>query len=290
MARPIEYLAPAVFGLFLAACAGADSVLFVTATSIGINGDTATQSVNIGYDRYEGVVAPIYDEGQAPPVYARLESDLSIVSPEISQVYATGDAALIAVRRILPPDDLDKLKTTAPKRIMVFGTGTHWGLEATFRTEALSSLSLGYKRAEASYIPLMPYSDRSKGDGYASVLAAINLDLEAEKIKDAGLKTSQFFATGDAARKLAARNDIHTAFKEKAEKGLTPIDPKKFPGIKTWNECQQNKKVSLQKLQEWLDSRDWSGKTKPQTLVFATNELYEDDRKDAVKHFCGSTP
>jgi len=106
------------------------------------------------------------------------------------------------------------------KRVMVFGTGTHWGLEATYRSQALASLSLGYKRAETSYIPLMKQGENDAADFYASVLAAINLDAQTSSFKDAGLNTSSFFATGDAAKQVAARPDIYTAFQQEAQNAI----------------------------------------------------------------------
>jgi hypothetical protein len=57
-------------------------------------------------------------------------------------------------------------------------------------------MKFGYNREEMSIIPLQPGDPGgSTPDKYASVLAAINLDLSAPNLSDASLKLTQFFAT-----------------------------------------------------------------------------------------------
>ena len=74
----------------LAGCAQTDRVTFVTASEVGIGADATLGNVNIGYDRNELVIGPVYPEtGALPPVYAKLDSDLAIFNPRIQQIYAT---------------------------------------------------------------------------------------------------------------------------------------------------------------------------------------------------------
>ena len=63
-------------------------MLFLTTTQIGIDADSKSQSTTIGYERYEGYIGPGYKNGGVPPVIARLESNLSVIDPKVSQVYA----------------------------------------------------------------------------------------------------------------------------------------------------------------------------------------------------------
>jgi hypothetical protein len=94
---------PLGFALLLpvlaAACADPDRVLFVTSSQLGITVDGATQQGNVSLSRFEGVIAPVYDGGAVPPVYARLGTDGGFFTPKVSQLYTTGDAALIASGR-----------------------------------------------------------------------------------------------------------------------------------------------------------------------------------------------
>jgi hypothetical protein len=82
--------------LAMAGCASTDHVLFVTKTSIGIDFDAKPATASIAYDRIEGYVAPRYANGEIPPVVASVKSDGAIFKPAMRQVYATGDAAVIA--------------------------------------------------------------------------------------------------------------------------------------------------------------------------------------------------
>ena len=228
----------AVSVALLTGCGGdPNRVSFLTATQIGIDADSKSQSAQIGYERYEGYVGPGYENGGVPPVIARLESNLSIFDPKVSQMYATGDAARLASGR----DAKWGAKPLAGDReIMYFGTGTNFGLKATFSTEA-PAFGLGYKRQEFSLIPIgteraqskpaTKASEKAAGaetpnpadqseDIYLSVLAAFDLNIENKSFEDTGAGVFQFFATGDAAETLAKREDIRRAFSKLANSAL----------------------------------------------------------------------
>jgi hypothetical protein len=237
--------------LALTGCATTTDVLFVTKASIGIDFDAKPASASIGYDRTEGYIAPRYDNGEIPPVVASIRSDGGIFNPKIRQVYATGDAAVIAVSEdpkavltALDPESSDgktKKKLKGEKKLMFFGTSTTTGLKVGFTTYVPDSFVFGFKRKEYSFIPLgeQEDTDGTTYDVYPSVLASIDTAANAgtadkEGVKgDTSLSNSQFFATGRAARELAAKPTINKAFiaqattslrAEQAEKGVNHDD------------------------------------------------------------------
>ena len=86
----------------------------------------------------------------------------------------------------------------------------------------MPSFTLGYKRKEASYIPLRK-SHNGTEDHYTSVLASIDnsVIIEADGQK---YENGQFFATGEAAKRLATHPEIKLAFKKRAEDALGKFD------------------------------------------------------------------
>lgn len=229
--------------LVLTGCTTTNEVLFVTKTSVGIDFDAKPATASIGYDRTEGYIAPRYDNGEIPPVVASIKSDVAIFSPNIRQVYATGDAAVIAVsaypKKALeyldpfpgqgtPPlpvkDHTPEKKLRGDKKLMFFGTSTTTGLKVGFSTAVPDSFSFGYKRKEYSFIPVGTVGEGdNEYDVYPSVLASIDTRANVSTkgvIDKTGLSSSQFFATGRAARKLAANDDVNKAFRDLATKSL----------------------------------------------------------------------
>jgi hypothetical protein len=211
---------------FLGGCA-ADRVIFVTKTTIGIDADTTPPTVSIAYDRTDGYIGPRYDNGAVPPVVSSLQSDLAIFAPKVKQVYATGDAAeLVTDHSSTAPT---KRKLTGAKKTMFFGTTTTVGLKLSFDgTGAPESISLGYKRKEISVIPLGTVTEKDDAgnsiqvDKYPSVIAGIDMRVNAESFRDTGLALSQFFATGYSAEVLAMDPEIRASFQTIAEQGTSP--------------------------------------------------------------------
>src|SRR5580704_948184 len=200
-----------------------DYATFVTATNIGISADTTTQDLSIGYTRAELFTGPGYpDRGEAPQVAGYIGSNLSPFTPKIQQLYATGVAAGLATQDKDPAAGEEKPDPyTGKRRPLIFGTGTNVGLKIGFAggtAPAPSSMKFGYNREEMSIIPLQQGDPSSNmPDKYASVFAAINLNLSAPNLSDSSLKLTQFFATGAAARNLAKRKYIRDSFKQQAE-------------------------------------------------------------------------
>lgn len=233
-----------------AGCTDPDHVVFVTTSQFGVAADAATQHANVGLDRYEAVVAPVFDEGALPPVYARLGTDGGFFTPQVSQLYATGNAALIAsqakpqlncvkddgkpVRWTGDGDDPCKVPVLtsvepAERKRMFFGTSTSLGLAVKGTADAPGSIHFGFKRRELSVIPLTNHYDddgKATGEqGYASTLAAINARVQegcepGQTGQNQGVCLSQFFATGEAAVGVASDTNakVVTIFKEASGK------------------------------------------------------------------------
>ena len=205
-------------------CADKNTALFVTNTSLGIDFDSEPPMGSIGYDRTEGYIGPRYDNGVVPPVVAALESDNSFLRGNIRQVYATGRAASLVARQA---DDQALVPVDQPLpgtgKLMFFGTTTTIGLKVGFSTAGLpSSFVFGYKRKEASVLPLGTVKD---GDEtlhyYPSVIASIDTTGAANPApNESGLKIMQFFGTGEAAEFLALNKKVQAAFKDRAESAL----------------------------------------------------------------------
>ncbi len=194
---------------------------------------------------------------------AYLESNLSVFDPKISQVYATGDAARLVAKR--GPKWKNK-PLSGNKNIAYFGTGTIFGLKATFSGEA-PAFNLGYKRQEFSLIPIGSETEKTKPaekntsgkledpdpkdpdgseDIYPSVLAAFDLNVANRSYAGTGVGVSQFFATGDAADKLALLPRIQARFKKEAEEAM------KFREI----DCVRDPDDASDKILAWVKLND----------------------------------
>jgi len=216
----------------VAGCADPNTVLFVTNTSLGINFDSKPPTANIAYDRTEGFVGPRFANGAAPPAVASIETGGNIFGPKVRQVYATGHAAVRATKgpesaegpTALESDDNNK------KKLMFFGTETTVGIKVGFGTNTLpDSLLFGYRRKEASVIPLGEIKENGKTTAvYPSVLASIDMNTKTTSPEETGITSKQFFATGQAAVALATNPAVGAAFAAKAQSaalaGLTETE------------------------------------------------------------------
>lgn len=204
--------------VLLSACT--DYATFVTSTDIGINLDAKTEQLNIGYARAELFHGPGYpDKGAAPSAFGYISSDLSVFSPNVKQLYATGEAAELVTQHDAPPTTAEKADTLAGyRRPLFFGTGTSFGLRVGFAGDVPSSVKVGFNREEVSIIP-MQQKDPLTGepDKYASVLASINTDNTIASPSGTHIRPTQFFATGAAARNLAKREEIRDIYEAQAK-------------------------------------------------------------------------
>lgn len=225
-------LISAFAALALAGCETVpEKVLFVTDTALGVNFNANPGTLGLGYDRNEAYLAGRRPDGSIPPVVGFFESGGNIFDPEVRQLYATGNAAVVAASGAEPAQEprpqvaglaegAESLVVSKPakaaadreavsRKMAVFGTTTSLGLKVGFGTQPYpDSFIFGYKRKEMSWIPV---TERTVGGQEVtitpSVLAVIDSTIKTEASPaDTGLSLRQFFATGAPADKLAKAN------------------------------------------------------------------------------------
>lgn len=212
--------------VFISGCSTVDKAVFVTKTSISVlDVDSTPSEVSFAYDRTEGFIGPNYQNGSVPSVVGSFRSSGEIFNPKIKQVYATGEAANLVVdgnAQRYQEGDQDKLKTNSKedKKTLFFGTSTSLGFKIGVESTNPTFL-LGYRRKEASYIPLRKNSDGE--DIYSSVLASIDTSISNSR-DGAKFTNGQYFATGVAAKKLASDDIVQEAFRERAKSALEQYD------------------------------------------------------------------
>lgn len=200
---------------------------FVTKTSFSlVDVDTAPPGVSIAYDRVEGYLGPRFDDGTVYPVAGSLETHGAGFDRQIRQVYAAGDAARIVTAQpgtAPPPPRPVPQADGRDNKVLFFGTATSVGLKIGFADGAPlpTSFSLGYKRKEASVIPV----DRER---QPSVLASFDNAAGVRAAQAGGragaeFGVEQFFATGRAAENLAGRPSIKDRFQDKAVQAMGEV-------------------------------------------------------------------
>ncbi|MEH6385762.1 MAG: hypothetical protein V7780_14225 [Colwellia sp.] len=211
------------FSLFLSGCSTTDSAVFVTKTTIAvIDVDSTPGTVSFAYDRVEGFFGPNYENGAVPPVVASMKTSGEITSPTIKQLYATGEAATLVIN----PDAIGYQQSSddelvGGRKALIFGTSTSLGFKFGL-SNSIPNFTLGYKRKEASYIPIHKGTD-GNSDKYSSVLASIDTTITTD-IDGNEFENGQYFATGEAAKLLAVQPYIKDAFKNSAESALGSYD------------------------------------------------------------------
>lgn len=226
--------------LTLGGCASPrDNAIFATRTSLSvIDTESTPASVSIAYDRAEGYMGPRLPDGSVYPVFGLLETDGGILFREVRQTYAGGCAAqlvtLPAGRPVLScPQPLTPTQGASDdKPILFFATSTTLGVKLAFQTAANASVpipesfTLGYKRKEASIIPV-------DAQRQPSVLASV--DTRSGAAVDSGgtatvsptgpgpLQLTQFFATGVAAENLARDPEVVRILHARATSALTEV-------------------------------------------------------------------
>ena len=132
----------------------------MTKSTIGVvDVESTTGTVSFAYDREEGYFGPNYESGAVPSVVASMRNSGDIINPTIKQLYATGEAAVLVVDEDATdytPGDSDKL--IGNRKALVFGTSTSLGFKIGL-TNSNPTFTLGYKRKEASYIPIHKSTD-----------------------------------------------------------------------------------------------------------------------------------
>jgi hypothetical protein len=285
-------------------CADKNTALFVTNSSLGINFDSKPPTANIAYDRTEGFIGPRFPNGGAPPAVASIETGGTIFDPKVRQVYATGDAAVKATKGASAGDGPQTLEGEPnQKQLMFFGTETTIGLKVGFGTTGTpDSLLFGYRRKEASVIPLgETQKEETTPDGqkvkktvavYPSVLASIDMNVDAKHQAATGLSTKQFFATGQAAVALATNDTVAAAFRaraiESAKSGLTDeqVAAAKAAGVTSANVTRDR----LNKISDYISNADGTlNKAKRDQMVTDANaqnpEVVPDNLARQLKNY-----
>lgn len=210
-------------GILLSAC-GTNEAVFVTTTNIGFDADTTPANISIAYNRFEGFYGPTDKEGHMPPVVARIESNLSVTNPKVSQLYATGRAAMDVTNPQEQPANTENPPLEGTRRVSFFGVSSVTGLKVAFNPATLfESLSFGYKRKEVTYLPLIKDPETQQAT-YPSTLASMNLNTRVSNITDTSEGISQFYATGVAAENLARTNNtVRTFFREETQNAFASL-------------------------------------------------------------------
>lgn len=199
---------------------GVNEALFVTSTTIGLNADATQQNLVIAYDRYEGFVGPVDDNGNAPPAVAFISSNQSTSNPRVKQLYATGLAALDVTvgetganlrRAEMAKAENQKNVIDENRRVAFFAVAQTTGLKIKFSpATVVDHVLVGYNRKEASFLPLV--ENEKKEASYPSTFASISRNVDIKALGDTTDGVTQFFATGSAARNIALRKDVRAYF------------------------------------------------------------------------------
>lgn len=287
--------------LMLGACSHPDRVLFVTSSSLGINVDNKPPTVAIAYDRAEGYIGPVYENGAMAPVVGSIATGGTIFSPKVRQIYATGAASLKAVKDNVTDGPSELSGDPNKKRMTFFGTTTTIGLKAGFGTSGVpDSLTFGYKRKEFSFLPLQATTVNGKTvDVYPSVLASIDSSTNISSLEGTGLSTTQFFATGATADALADNAAIKSAFKsisqEATTSSLTPEDLAKAKAAGATD--RQTQDTSLNDILNYVAPNQQLDKAKLSDLVDKANakakgsvpeDLKQASNVDAIRNRIGN--
>jgi len=161
-----------VLGLSLMVSSCRDTVIFTTRTGIALDLDTQPTTIDAGFIRSEGILAPIFEGGEVLPVLSSVGSGTKGLGLASDHSFATGDASIIFSDSLLEHDRYefgeewklpDKLRDgiiRVPKgqnrSLFFFGTDTSLGLHVQWTAATLpTGVSLGWKRKELAIVPLM---------------------------------------------------------------------------------------------------------------------------------------
>ena len=216
-------LAALAAALALAGCASVDThATFVTKTSVAlVDVDSAPSGVSFGYQRTEGYLGPRLKNGQAVPVVGYIRTDGNLLARSLQQVYATGCAAEVvsgAASAASAPKGSACAGTdlSDQPRPMLFATGTTLGVSFSLGEGNAPSLTLGYRRKEASVIPVDPGAMPSVLATHGNVVQA-----GANGGRPSGeLGISQYFATGRAADAWAGATEVKDLFRRNTDDAL----------------------------------------------------------------------
>lgn len=212
--------------LLVSCSTGKDSILFVTKTSLGVDIDSKSPTLDIGYTRKEMTLAPQFEEGQVLPQMASFSSNEGIaVNTALGQSFAVGNPAILLSKylgtaarpkseQVIQASEITAKPYSAEGTLTkakryVFATDTSFALKVTFGLETggyPDSFSLGYKRKELAYVPLFITQESGKDVvKLPSLIATAAMYMDKSSLRESELRYSQFYATGLAANYLASQ-------------------------------------------------------------------------------------
>lgn len=250
-----------LLGIFMMAlgvlqgCAiGYDSILFATKSNMGVDFDTAPPNLEVAISRQEGVIEPVFENGQTVPVMASFSSKANAFSKfflGVSSTFSTGEAAFTMSKLYNEPTlakteaspTYNKVALTKKPvahnifgnektkyidldaenvRPVLFGTDTSLGIKVKWSgatAQYPSAVNVGFKRKEIAIAPLglSKKGDNSFEIDAPSLLATIDTDLVAES--GASLSYLQYFATGQAANNLSRQYPVREAMLKRSDPG-----------------------------------------------------------------------
>lgn len=224
-----------LFGALLLSPTGCNQlnkrVVFATKTQLGLDVSGTAQvpdKVSFTYGRFEGAIVPRSINGDAYSVYGGLDADVNFFGDQtIKQVFATGDAAIIAAdssKTNATDANLEgkkgekkKNKEKPSTRSLFFVTDTAYGLKLSAGKQDISpTLMMGFKRVEGAIIPV----DKTEKE-VRSVYADLSINTRQRSTNNEGTAISfpnnkgvriiQGFATGKAADLRATDANVKKA-------------------------------------------------------------------------------
>ncbi len=202
---------------------GKKSILFSTKTSLGVDVDSKPPTLDVGYDRKEGTLSPVYPGGEVLPQMASFSTVSGLTQVTASSSFATGNAATVLARYFTDLEtgpnrediiNVDEMSVATiegakdPKRYF-FGTDTSFGVKINFGVETAGmpdGLSVGFKRKELAFVPIRTTEDHKAT--LPSLIGTSGLGVDARNPNDGGVGYTQFYATGKPATYLAASPEI----------------------------------------------------------------------------------
>ncbi len=159
-------------GLLFSLVACRETVAFTTKTGIALDLDAQPTSLDFGFIRSEGTIAPIFEGGEVLPVMSTVGSGLNGIGIASDHSFATGDSSIILADALLQPgryildgskpvkvSDLSgviRVPKSAERSVYFFGTDTSLGMHVQWTAATLpTGLSIGWKRKELALVPLM---------------------------------------------------------------------------------------------------------------------------------------
>jgi hypothetical protein len=287
--------------LMLGCSMGKENILFITKTSLGVDIDSKPPTLDIGYTRKEATLSPKFEGGVLPQM-ASFKTDIGFVNTAVGQSFATGNAALLMSKYMgmnsKPADRTADISiseiqdnnkdswvkgSTSKSERYFFGTDTSFALKVTFGLETggyPDSLSLGYKRKEVAFVPLME-TDQATATakvGLPSLIATAEMGSETSNIANTNVQFKQFYATGVAASYLAAQPEIRQSL------GAKIMDDPKLQKILETRQAYQSQSELSEKIITAFKA--FSADSDKQAAIFDKGislEIISDSLKDKTK-------